>query len=152
MASRTFRRGRRHGPSITTQISPGWVTLLQPARQASVQGHLSSLRPHWTGHYSRPADRQNLLRFTARLYAGLPNKIWNKSAHHISHRVGRVLSFFSSRRNGDYPNPSPAAECTPPPFPVLGRGAHSLAREGLGESKFLRGDIHCGTLYIQHTL
>ncbi len=23
-----------------------------------------------------------------------------------------------------------------------------LAREGLGESQFRRGDIHCGTLYI----
>jgi hypothetical protein len=36
---------------------------------------------------------------------------------------------------------------TPPP-PVLGGGEHSLAREGLGESQFRRGDIHCGTLYI----
>ncbi len=26
----TVRQGRRHGPSIPTQISPGWVTLLQP--------------------------------------------------------------------------------------------------------------------------
>jgi hypothetical protein len=40
---------------------------------------------------------------------------------------------FSSRRNWDYP---------------MGGGAHSLAREGLGESLFRRGDIHCGTLYI----
>ncbi len=36
----------------------------------------------------------------------------------------------------------------PPPPPVLGGGAHSLAREGLGESQFRRGDIHCGTLYL----
>jgi hypothetical protein len=36
--------------------------------------------------------------------------------------------------------------------PVLGGGAHSLAREGLGESQFRRGDRHCGTLYIYHTL
>ncbi len=35
-----------------------------------------------------------------------------------------------------------------PPSPVLGGGAHSLAREGLGESQFRRGDIHCGTFYI----
>jgi hypothetical protein len=34
------------------------------------------------------------------------------------------------------------------PPPVLGGGAHSLAREGLGESQFRRGDIHCGTLTI----
>jgi hypothetical protein len=43
------------------------------------------------------------------------------------------------------PHPSPAGECAPPP--VLGGGAHSLAREGLGESQFRRGDIHCGSLY-----
>ncbi len=45
-ASGSVRQGRRHGPSITTQISPGGVTLLQPARRASMLGHLSSLRPH----------------------------------------------------------------------------------------------------------
>jgi hypothetical protein len=31
-----------------------------------------------------------------------------------SHRVDRVLSFFSSRPNWDSPNPSPAGECVPP--------------------------------------
>jgi hypothetical protein len=55
------------------------------------------------------------------------------------HRVDRVLSFFSSRRNWDSPTPSPAGS---------GRRAHSLAREGLGESQFRRGDIHFGTIYI----
>ncbi len=38
--------------------------------------------------------------------------------------------------------------CHPPPPLVPGGGAHSLAREGVGESQFQRGDIHCGTLYI----
>jgi hypothetical protein len=32
------------------------------------------------------------------------------------HRVGRVLSFFSSRRNWDSPTPSPAGECAPSPW------------------------------------
>jgi hypothetical protein len=36
----------------------------------------------------------------------------------------------------------------PPPPAFWGGGAHSLAREGVGESQFRRGDIHCGTLYI----
>ncbi len=45
------------------------------------------------------------------------------------HRVGRVQSFFFSRRNWDYPNPLPAGECPPPRF--------------WGE-----GHIHCGTLHI----
>jgi hypothetical protein len=63
----------------------------------------------------------------------------------LYHRVGRVLSFLSSPRSCDSPNPSPAGECAPPP---LGGGANSLARERLGESQFRRGDIHWGTLYI----
>ncbi len=63
------------------------------------------------------------------------------------HRVGRVLSFFSSRRNWDSP--------TPPSHPLVRRGrAHSLVGEGLGESQLRRGDIHCGThkvlIYIEH--
>jgi hypothetical protein len=43
-----------------------------------------------------------------------------------------VLSFFSSRRNWDSPNPSPAGECAPPP-PVLGEG-HTRWRERGWES------------------
>jgi hypothetical protein len=75
-------------------------------------------------------------------------KIYRCTFHIVpNHRVGRVLSFLSSRRNWDFPNPSPTGECAPPP-PVLGGRAHWLAREGLGESQFRRGDIHCGTLYI----
>ncbi len=69
------------------------------------------------------------------------------------HRVGRELSFFYSRRNWDSPIPSPAGECAPHPL-VQGWEAHShsLAGEGLGESQFRRGDIHCGTLYSVHTV
>jgi hypothetical protein len=45
--------------------------------------------------------------------------------------------------------PNPQARVPPPPHPpVLGGGAHSLARDGLGESQLRRGDIHCGTFYI----
>jgi hypothetical protein len=57
----------------------------------------------------------------------------------VNHRVGRVLSFFSSRWSWDSPNPSPAGECAPPS--IRGGGAHSLAREGLRESQFQWGDI-----------
>jgi hypothetical protein len=63
----------------------------------------------------------------------------------LEHRAGRVLSFFSSRRNWDCPNPSPAGEFARPPL-VPGGGAQSLAKEGVGESQFRRGDIYCGTL------
>ncbi len=36
--------------------------------------------------------------------------------HTHKHRVGRVLSFFSSRRNWDSPNPSSAGECASLPL------------------------------------
>ena len=55
---------------------------------------------------------------------------------------------FSSRRIWDSPSPRPQAIVPPPPFGSGGRGAHWLARVGVGESQFRRGDIHCGTLYI----
>ncbi len=48
---------------------------------------------------------------------------------------------------GTPPTPHPQASVPSPPL-VPGGGAHSLAREGVGESQFRRGDIHCGTLYI----
>jgi hypothetical protein len=49
-----------------------------------------------------------------------------------------VLSFSQAVGIGTPPTPHPQAS-----VPVLGGGAHSLAREGLGESQFRRGD----TLY-----
>jgi hypothetical protein len=45
------------------------------------------------------------------------------------------------------PQPLTRTRVFPPPLVPVG-GAHSLAREGVGESQFLRGDIHCGTLYM----
>jgi hypothetical protein len=51
----------------------------------------------------------------------------------LNHRVGRVLSFFSSRLNWDSPNPSPVHECGPPPFGSGGEG-HTRWRERGWES------------------
>ncbi len=68
---------------------------------------------------------------------------------HRYHRVGRVLNFFSSRRNWDSPNPSPTGECAPLRF--WGEGHTSWRERGWGESQFRRGDIHCGTLSIYCT-
>ncbi len=46
--------------------------------------------------------------------------------------------------------PTPHPQASMPPHPLVpGGGALSLAREGVGESQFQRGDIHCGTLYIR---
>jgi hypothetical protein len=64
----------------------------------------------------------------------------------LQHRVGRELSFFSSRRNWDSPNPSPAGEYAPPPW-FRGEG-HTSWRESGWKSQFQRADMHCGALYI----
>jgi hypothetical protein len=44
----------------------------------------------------------------------------------LSNRVGRVLSFFSSRRNWDSPTPNPAGESPPP---LVRGGGHTRLRE-----------------------
>jgi hypothetical protein len=69
-----------------------------------------------------------------------------KDSHVVTRRVDRVLGFFSNRPNWDYPTPSPAGECVPPPFCS---GGDTLAC-GIcgGGSQFGRRYIHCGTLGI----
>jgi hypothetical protein len=81
--------------------------------------------------------------------AGVP--IQARPSQGRNHRVDRVpvlLSFFSSRRNWDSPNSSPAGECATPPLVPGGGGAHSLAGAGGEESQFRREDKHCGTLHM----
>ncbi len=64
-----------------------------------------------------------------------------------SHRVDRVLGFFSSRPNWDSTTPSPwPGRCVPlPPLWFREGGPHSLAGEVVG-SQFGRGERHYGTL------
>jgi hypothetical protein len=63
--------------------------------------------------------------------------------HCHTHSVGRVLSFFSSRRNWDSPTPLTCRRG------CFGSGwAHSLAGKKVGKSQHRQGDIHFGTLYI----
>jgi hypothetical protein len=52
-----------------------------------------------------------------------------ESLHRNNSCTAYVLKFFSSRRNWDSPNPSPAGECAQPPL-VLGGGAHSRRERG----------------------
>jgi hypothetical protein len=60
-----------------------------------------------------------------------------------------MLSFFSTRRNWDFHIPSLAgASVLPPPPLVRGGGPHWVGGKGVGESRFRRGDINCGTLYM----
>jgi hypothetical protein len=70
---------------------------------------------------------------------------YSKSGVRNYHRVGRVLGFFSSRRNWDSPTPLAAGGCGPPLFGPGGR-ANSLAREELGESQFRRLEKKLSTL------
>ncbi len=56
-----------------------------------------------------------------------------------------MLSFTPVVGIGTPPTPHPQASVSPPYVP--GGAAHSLARKGLGESRFRRGDIHCGIVY-----
>jgi hypothetical protein len=63
------------------------------------------------------------------------------------HRVGRVLSFFSSRRNWDSPTPSAAGEYAPPLGP--GKGAHSACGRGDGRVPIpTRGHTLWCSIYI----
>jgi hypothetical protein len=70
------------------------------------------------------------------------------------HRVGRVQSFFSSRRNWDSPTSLPAGECAPPPPPLWFRGiAQSTLACGRGGEGVPNSDegtytVDCGTLYM----
>ncbi len=62
---------------------------------------------------------------------------------HWNHRVDRE-AFSPAVGIGTPPTPHPQASVPPPPL-VPGGGAHSLARDGVGESQFRWRDIHCGT-------
>ncbi len=62
----------------------------------------------------------------------------------LNYRVGRVL-FLQSSELG-LPHPLARRRVCLPPL-VRGGGTHSQAREGVGETQFRWGDIHCGTQY-----
>ena len=79
------------------------------------------------------------------LYCEPHNGNWAGITYH-QHRIGRELSFFSSRRNLGLPLPFSHRRVWPSNFWSGGR-THSLAWEELEESQFRRGDIHCGALY-----
>ncbi len=79
----------------------------------------------------------------------------NFQIHSTVHRVYRVLSFFSSLRNWDSPNPSPAGECAPPPGSG-GRSTHAGESGGGRVPIPTRGHtlwyslciyVLCGTVY-----
>jgi hypothetical protein len=88
--------------------------------------------------------------------ASVINKKYKKTVR----ERGSGLCFIQSRQSPKLflkssdlglPQPLTLKRVCPPPPPVLGGGAHSLAREGLGESQFRRGDIHCAwySLYVR---
>ncbi len=65
----------------------------------------------------------------------------------VVHRVGRVLSFFSSRRGWD--SPTPRQQASVPPPPLVGREGHTRWREkGWQSPNSDEGTFTCGTLFI----
>jgi hypothetical protein len=67
----------------------------------------------------------------------------------MGHRVGRVLSFFFSRRNWESPNPSPAGVCAcPPPPPGTGGRRLLVGERGVGRVPIPTRVCTCSTLYI----
>jgi hypothetical protein len=61
-------------------------------------------------------------------------------------RQSTKLSRQSSELGLPHPSHAGVLLPRPPPPPVPGRRAHSLAGEGVGRFQFHRGGIHCGTL------
>jgi hypothetical protein len=64
------------------------------------------------------------------------------------HKVGRVLSFFFSRRNWDSPKPSPEGVCALPPLVLGGRGTLAGERGGGRVPIPTRGHTLWYSLYI----
>jgi hypothetical protein len=62
------------------------------------------------------------------------------------HRVGRVLSFFSSRRNWDSPKPSAEGECGPPLW-YRGEG-HTRWRESPNSDEGTYTAVLCKYMYF----
>ncbi len=86
-------------------------------------------RNYRTFDYWTKKNDQEIASLYKPVYSSL--KFQNKCTN--IHIVGEVLSFFSSRRNWDSPNSSPAGEYAPPPLWYRG----TLAGErGGGESQF----------------
>jgi hypothetical protein len=64
----------------------------------------------------------------------------------VHDRVDRVLGFFTSRPNWDYPTPSQQTSLSPPP---VGSGGHTrLRKRGWEGSQFRRGGRRCGTVLV----
>ncbi len=73
-----------------------------------------------------------------------------KKSRHLGVRAQSRQSAKFFLKSSEWGLPHPQAS-VPSPFWFRGEGAHSRAREGVGESQFRRGDIHCGTLQIYGT-
>jgi hypothetical protein len=66
----------------------------------------------------------------------------------LEHRQSARPFLQSSELGLPHAPTHPQASLAPTLVPNGGRVAHSLAGEGVGESQFRRGDIHCDTLYM----
>jgi hypothetical protein len=74
--------------------------------------------------------------------------LW-QSCYCCHHRVRRVLSFFPSRLNWDFPTPSPAGECAPLWMGGGGGEGHTRSREkGLGSPNTDKGTALWHYVYV----
>jgi hypothetical protein len=82
-----------------------------------------------------------------------------RKTYHVAHYITTIQYCSSQSRQSaklflqslelGLSQPLTRTRVCPPPHPLVpGGGAHSLAREGVGETQFQRGDIHRGTLYM----
>jgi hypothetical protein len=100
-------------------MEPHWPTSLYPAKHMSV--------PRAQANHPKSPAKGTLVLLTS----------METLTNSQDHRVCRGLSFFSSRRNWDSPNPSPAGECAPPLFGSRGRCTLAGERgEEVGKSQF----------------
>ncbi len=88
----------------------------------------------WLYFFALPVNSEIWSSVRVRTVAGRSRAVCR---YHTAQSRQNAKLFLQSSEFG-LPNPSPAGKCAPPPLVPWG-GAHSLGREGLGESQFRRG-------------
>ncbi len=155
-----------------TSASCSWVTVrtLYSVQSSSRQPYSASLsavtslawhsvytcEQKWTFFYQY-AQAATVPRKLSSNFSFLHGKFYTVSVTYVipfnfgsgSQRRQSAKLFFLQSSELKLPHPLSRRRVCPPPHPLVRGRAHSLAGEGLGESQFRRGDIHCGALYIK---
>jgi hypothetical protein len=116
-----------------------------PPHMMEEDPHHPWLRPPETKEDQKSVSERSSLFFACYRDSGM--SCFFSPFYCIKLRVGRMLSFFSSRRNWDSPNPSPTGECAPPRYG--GRGTLAGERGVGGVLIPTRGHTLRYSLYIR---